>query len=365
MPTVGEDINWIQGILQDAATIGDDGLLWTREDILESYNDAYRQLLTRSQAVKHWSILDVPGRFTLTATQEWESRYASGGSFWKWTWTGGDYECTSLWEVEALENLETQASAEGVTQEWERFLVNPDGQYYRFALPRNNERIVAMWYDHRRLMSLEVVEMDQLWRNWMSLGNYPLAWIIGTGRSRTFDLYEIVTTYQQGYSQIDSWPFGVARSFAGTRTWTTADSQLYGIPRTVLSPDRQYLVQTDGWGLPRDWHSSAGSLLILEMIAPDIPDLQEDEIPSLIPAQCQKYLRFGTLAAAWEKQGEGYQLELSTLCRTMFDRGVTLMRKLADYLRYSADMQRKPTGMATRYRPPRVILPATYPRVWR
>ena len=364
MGTVRADLDWCQQILGDAALLGSDGVLWTRAELLTHYCDGYRRLLTTSQAVRRWTALDVPGRFTLTATNEWESRYAQGGSFQKLTWSArGGYECTSLWEVDALEGVTPQASSEGVTQEWERQWVNPGGVPFRFALPRDHERIVALYYDHRRLVPVAVRDLDGLWQDWRSLGGYPLTWVLGTGRTRTFEIYEIVTTDAQAYSTPRN--FGMPRRFSGSRTYQAATARQFGVPRTLSSPDRQYLATTGTLGRPVAYHSSASNLLVLEVIGPELPDLLEDDTPRLVPSQLQKYLRYYTLARAWERQGEGRQPALAALCDQRFQRGVQVLRQLSWLTQQDHAMARQPVDAQGRGRPPRPRLPASYPAVGR
>ena len=363
MPTAADLLDDVQRFLQDTTTPGSDGALWTRADLLESLNDAYRELLTKSQAVRRYTILDVPGRFSSTGTSNWEARYAAGGSYRKWTWSAIGYECSSMWEVQHLEGVTPLTSGEGLSQEWERAFRNPSDMHYQFALPRDNERIAAMWYDNRRLTPVTTRQLDALETNWVSMGDYPLAWTTGVGRSRTFEIYEIVTTYGQGYS-LPGGPHGIPRRFSGVRTYTTAESNLYGIPRSVLSPDRQYLATTDPHGRPVTYHTSEGSLLILEVIGPEVPDMQEADTPSLLPARLHKYLTYGTLARAWSAEGEGHQPQLAAICTTIFARGIRVLRSLSWLTRKDADMSRGMAGCGESRKVPRVRLPHAYQRQW-
>lgn len=364
MTMVSADLNWCQEILGDCVLIGEDGALWSRADLLRHYCDAYRALLSRSQAVRRFVTLDVPGRWTYTATHEWEARYAHGGSFWRFTWQAPGYACTSQFEVQVLEGIIPDASSVGVTQEWERAYVTTSGVPFRFALPRDNERVHAMWYDHRRLACVEVRELDDMERDWRSIGDYPMTWTMGTGRGRTFEIYEIVMTYTQAYSHRGG-PYGIPRTFSGTRTYsTTGSTTLYGIPRHIESPDRQYLATMGVYGIPRAWGSSAQSLLVLEVVGPEVPDMLEGDTPSLIPPQMQKYLRFYTLAQAWSGQGEGKQPELSAICMQLFERGIAQLRKMPWLTRADVTMQRQPAGEYESRRPARPRLPSTYPRIY-
>lgn len=362
MASAGDDLDWCQRILGDAALLGQDGLLWPREDLRQAYNDAYRQMLGTAQATRRLTILDVPGRHTWACTHEWETTMMQrAGTAWTWAYQTVGYAVSHAWEAQVLEDVSTTGIGHGVTQQWERAYLNPGNLPYRFALPRDHERLVAVWYDHRRLAALEVRELDGLWRDWMSLGDYPLAWTTGTGRNRTFELYEIVTSYQQGYSQTAL--YGTPRRWSGSRTWSTTGG-LYGVPRRVSSPNRQYLVQAEMHGTARAWHTSEEAVMMMEVIAQDIPDLHEIDAPTLIPAQLQKYLRFAVLAEAWRSQGEGRRPDLAQVADALWQAGVRTMRLLQDLSRCDVQTQREPVARSTRYRPPRVQLPSTYPRGW-
>lgn len=106
-----------------------------------------------------------------------------------------------------------------------------------------------------------------------------------------------------------------------------------GLIREMTSPDRQYLPSPD-WELPlggiRDLHSSAGNLLLWEVVLPDVPDLTEDDTPVMIPAPLQKYLRYYTLYCAFARQGEGYRPDLAMHWKQRWERGPKLLRKLGD-----------------------------------
>jgi len=365
MPTVHAHLNWIQSMLGDTAQPGVDGPLWSRQSLRELFCNGYRALLTQTQAVKRWVILEVPGDFTMTGTAEWEAHYANGGSFQVVTLQApGGYACTSSWEVEWLEGRSTGIDVEGgmVTQPWERVYLNPAETPYRFALPRDSERVEAMYYDHRRLMVLETRELDELWRDWRSLGSYPLTWTLGTGRTRTFEVYEIVTVDQTVYVRQGS-DWGIPRNVSGARQYQAAVGNLWGIPRHIESPNRQYLATMGVWGTPREYHSSVGNLLILEVVGPEVPDLLEGDTPDLIPPQMERYLRYYTLAQACSAQGEGRQEALAALCMQVFEHGVQRLRTLGWLTRKDQDVQRGMPNVGLRQKYPRVQLPPNYPRV--
>jgi hypothetical protein len=219
-----------------------------------------------------------------------------------------------------------------------------------------------MWYDHGRLLPVSVRQLDDSQRDWMSLGGEPIAWTEGTGRTRTFELFEIVIENRQGY--LRSGPrWGLPRRFSGARTYTPGGTTFYGIPRRIMSPHRQYLATLGTWGIPRRYASSAGNLLILEVVGPEVPDLGEDDEAALLPRQMRKYLVYFTLAQAWGRQGEGQRPDLAALCQTLFQHGVQVLKSLAWITRKDEQQSRGPAYAQLRYRPT-VQLPSNYPRTY-
>jgi hypothetical protein len=295
---ISHDLNAAQRLLGDTTTIGQDGRLWSRAELRTQYCDGYRQLLTLSQAVRRWVIVEVPD---------------SG-----------------------------------------------DG---RFVLPADHERIVALYFDHRRLQPVEVRELDYGDAFWPTLTGYPLAWSMGLGTTETIEVYQIPDAAGDKYALTGN--YGLARRFHGHRTYTPSPAPGLGIPRVISSPDRQYLATMGALGIPRRYRSSRGNLLILEVVGPGVPELHEEDTPVLIPAPMQKYLTYYTLARAWERQGEGRNIALSSICQQRFERGVEVMRHLSWLSRKDESYQRIPVDGGSRHRPPRVQFPPNYGRVWR
>ena len=227
MATIASDLDWCQGFLKDTYTLGVDGQLWTRAELLGYYNDGYRKLVNQAMNVKRWTVLEVPPRATYALTYAWEDRYIQNGTFHNWTMSpSGRYACSSLFELDIAEGYsQSLVGSEGITQGWERTFLNPAYLPFRFMLPRNHLRVVKMWYAHRLLFPLGVIELDWTYQNWYSLGNYPLAWVPGAADDRTYDLYEIQTTDTYDYAiRRDSQYFntvsdGMLRSISGSRTY--------------------------------------------------------------------------------------------------------------------------------------------------
>lgn len=375
--SVRTDLDWCQGFLKDAEAVGQDGLLWSRQELLDYYLDGYRQLLDTS-ATRRWTVLSVPPQWTCTGTQAWEGAHAAGGTFWQWTFQGpgGGYSASFLWELEQVEGYAVTQSSEGITQGWEREFVNPTYTPFRFALRRDHSGIVRMWYDHRVLLPVSVRELDATYRQWTSVGNYPLAWTIGTGDERTFEVYEVqvVPTEDYGHTWDTLHPQlrGMVRQVTGSRTYTVEEDpeagQATGLVRDITSPDRQYwpIVETasqEVYGKPDKMASSTGALLVLETITQDVTTLTENDSAGLLPAPMQKYCRYYVLARAFGRQGEGYNPEIAAIFAAWFESGTRIMRRLGMLARKDAQWARRP--VVTRGRPPRPHLPSGYPYVGR
>ena len=79
----------------------DAGALWSERELLDWYNDGYRELLALSGAIRRHRPIPLPPRRALTSTQEWEDRHADG-PVGKATHAlaAGAYQALAQWEVE-------------------------------------------------------------------------------------------------------------------------------------------------------------------------------------------------------------------------------------------------------------------------
>jgi hypothetical protein len=172
-----------------------------------------------------------------------------------------------------------------------------------------------------------------------------------------FEVYAIIRTDSGGYATVQDpnarvpW-HGMVRSLTGDRTYAVevdpnGDGTAVGVIRAITSPDRQYWPVVE-WadqvplGKPDRLQSSVDALLILEVIEPDTPALHEEDTPGMLPAQLQKYLRYYTLARAFNRAGPGYQPLLAAFWLARFQRGVQVMRRLGFLARKDAQYARQP-----------------------
>ena len=60
---IRSELDKVQRILQDAALIRDDGLFWSRAELLDYFIDGYRHLLAETSSTREFTVLEVPPRF--------------------------------------------------------------------------------------------------------------------------------------------------------------------------------------------------------------------------------------------------------------------------------------------------------------
>ena len=375
--TVGDDLTWCQLFLHDA------GALFAREELLRWYQDGYRQLLGMAQSTRQWRILDVPPRYTITYTFAWEQYHTLQGTSRAIGYRGrGGRVYTYLWEAEQAEGLPvTDGSSVCCTQLWEYAYLPEDSpapnQTYTFAVPRAQERLARVYWDHKALTPRAMRELDATEALWWRESGEPWIWTRGTQGVRHFDLYQIQTGYQQGYALsyneatatggMPGVTLGIPREMSGDRTydWVSDDAAApYGIIRDISSPDRQYLAQPTWqppYGRALVWGSSAHVVMLWEVVLPDHQLLREEDTPEMIPAPLQKYVRCYVLWQAFGHQGEGEKPELAAWFEQRWQRGVTMMRRLGIVTRRDRGYQRVPLNRQSRA-VPRPRLPSDFPR---
>jgi len=376
---IRDELNKCQRILQDASSIGRDGEFWSRAELLDYFRDAYLHLLAETSATRRFTVLPVPPRIAWAITHPWQRELIGDAPTYLWPYqTGGGWAASHLWEIEQLEGITpTSAGAWAITHPWERSFQNPTHQHFRFAVPRDSNRIVKLWHDHRLLIPISTRSIDTTETDWYSLDGEPIAWTAGIGENQTFEVFEIETAYTDDYRHKDSVtndnnPMqGITRRLTGDRTYGWAsdidDSIPYGIARRVVSADRQYYPRVDEpqrhpLGRSAWFASSSDNLLLLEARLPDEITLGEDDEAVLLPPQMGKYMRYYTLMRAFNRQGEGHDGAMAAFFEMRFNHGMMFLRHLHMLARKDRRAQRGPVSRG-RSRPPRVRLPSNYPAV--
>jgi hypothetical protein len=433
MATVASHLDYIQGRLHDG------GSIWTREELLNWFNDGYRRLTVTAQHAKTFSSFALPPRHSFARTQEWEPRHTFGGTHRKFTIAhdSSRMQGTVHWEVESAHGLEATIAFQNVTQLWELSAATDEvNQHYRLYFPATHDRVLALWWDHRRLEPISVRELDYLEDAWWRVQGQPYFWTEGLGRDRTVEIYEIETEYRQDYHLVN-FEQGAPRRFSGDRTYAvsatgtwdyayTADGEpqtqsVYetgltgvgyrftldatntyhgtqvwepqtlsgdtvdpgtstvtsvweqefqllpefrlglGLIRSIDSTLRQYWPVSIGQlnGIVRRIGSSEEAILMWHTVLPEL--LTEEDTPHLLPRQLEKYLRYYTLLAAFNRQGEGIDLNLALHYQSRFGRGGQLLRRLANITYRDEEFMREPVAIISRQLP-RPQLPSNFAR---
>mgnify|MGYP001608696454 CR=1 FL=1 len=215
--TISAEIDLVQARLFDSAA------LWSRAELVDWYNDGYKDILAKSGGVRRLWIEDVPGRVTFAYTHEWEPSSRLGRA-WKFTVAieAATRQGTSLWEAEFIEGVIPSNSLDGISQPWERCYSDETDAPFRFVLPREHDKSARVAWDGRHLTPVAVKQLDTL-QSWEREPGRPIVWTSGTGRNRSFELYELRTDYQQGYAA--SAFGGSVRGLSGDRTYATTMAQ--------------------------------------------------------------------------------------------------------------------------------------------
>lgn len=231
MTTVATELDNIQSRLHDSGT------LWSRAELLRWLNDAYRQLLAQSAAFTRILPLDVPGRHTYACSFQWEDRHVTG-TYWFPLLPnyGNTRHATSTWEVEFLEGLTPTASRQGITYQWERAHSGDVEAHFEFGLPKEHERVRRLAWDEKLLIPTSVREFDEVDDAWMRRVGEPTWWTTGLGRTRTVEVYEIKTDYNQGWA-LEQYEQGLPRLFTG---------RTYSVTTPGFEQDNAYGYATSG-----------------------------------------------------------------------------------------------------------------------
>lgn len=201
----------------------DDGVLWSRTELLEWANDGYRQMLAQSQAVIRPYQYDMPPRCTFAGTQEWED--ISDGTFQRFTRPIRNYNTTFDWEVEQLEGVPSpENSYPAVTQLWETAYTDDTNRHFRFIVGKAHDRPIRVYWDDKQLTGTSDRELDLHDTRWWRESGEPIAWLKGDGRDQSFEIFEALTSYTQAYDLKDATQ-GIPRHFSGpTRTYGVSDA---------------------------------------------------------------------------------------------------------------------------------------------
>jgi hypothetical protein len=261
MALVETDLDSIQLILHDR------GALWSRSELLQHYNDAYRQLLAQSHATRDFEVLTVPPRHTMTITYPWERRHVLGGTYRQWTYASLTRQHGQQWEVEQDAGVTPARWYPNVTQLWEAvYASGPVDQYTRFALPVPHERLAALWYDHELLEPLVVRELDMSGMAWYRTQGDLFHWAPGLTNPTHVEVYQTPRVDGQVYALSDL--YGTPRALSGARSYSAEVPQEYS---------NSYAYTCDGDAQALTWQSTLFSAKSAYTDAGDIGGYYADQ----------------------------------------------------------------------------------------
>lgn len=205
---------------QCQSLLHDDGSVWSREELLRWLQDGYRQLLYSSGVVRRPYQLDLPGRVASSASVDWELHDVPGTAR-IFTRSVGNRptRVTFLWEVEQVEprpdDIAPTNSYQVVTQLWEQAHTEDIDSHFRFALPRQSDRPLKVYWDSKRLAHTSVREIDQAYDRWWRDAGEPIATLPGVGPEKSLEVYLLQTDYIQTYD-LKGYEAGLPRLFSSS-----------------------------------------------------------------------------------------------------------------------------------------------------
>ncbi len=205
----------------------DDGVVWPRAELLRWANDGYRQLCRAAACIVRPFQQDVPGRVAASCSQPWERIEHRGLNriFSRQASTRNLRVCF-LWEVEALAGISPTQSYDVTTQHWEEAYSDDTDAHFRFALPRQADRPLKVYWDDKRLAHTSTRELDESYDRWWRDTGEPIATLPGVGEDKTLEVYLLQTTYVQSW-YLKSYETGVPRQFSSDASRTYAVSSLH------------------------------------------------------------------------------------------------------------------------------------------
>jgi hypothetical protein len=210
-------LDQVQSVLHDDETV------WTREELLRWADDGYRLLCYTSACVARPYNVDIPGRVSAAFSHFWELT-EHPGTYRVFTRAVGSRppRCLYLWEVENFENITPTDSYEVTTQLWEEAYSGETDAHFRFALPRQTDRPLKVYWDSKRLAHTTARELDQSFDRWWKEGGEPIATLPGVGPEKSLEVYLVQTSYVQSYN-LKSFENGLPRNYSSDadRTYGT------------------------------------------------------------------------------------------------------------------------------------------------
>ena len=223
----------------------DDGTTFSRAEILGWLSEGYRRLTFNGKHIKTFTALDMPPRHASAITYDWE-RSTCDGTWRKWTHTSenGEYECSFLWEAQALAGAPVEDIEHvTVTHLWElAYAGDSVDTHYRFMLPKNDAHILEVWHDEQRLTSATAKGLDATEDKWWQIGGQPHVWSQSLSDDTTFEVWEIQTDYHESFT--------MTSERGAPRAWIE-DDHTFNVTSDTVTWDYAYSFNGEAlWGTP-------------------------------------------------------------------------------------------------------------------
>lgn len=368
--------------------LGDSATFASRGEIRDWLADGYSRMVRDAQSPAQLQTYDVPPRVQYAVTYEWERQYIEGTTRkFTFSYQSDRYEATYLYEASQQADQTAMDWTYNVTHLHQLAHIGASSDTpYLFSIPRRHD-LLSIWYDNDILLPISGHQLEP-YGSWWDHGGLP-SLLVTDWSHNEFDLYRVVTSNNQAYSSeetigtlrdisgdrtysIDAdyqwdWAFteipgivtglaGLGRKVSGSLTdeghWNVQDAYTYpwerqyvadvgvddtvitiglGLPRSILSPDRQYY-NGASWqrtGTIRSWGSSDDNLLVYSCVVPE-REISEEAALELVPAQLEKYIIYYALWMIHSREGELYEPMMAQHYQLRYRRGVTLLSRIRD-----------------------------------
>lgn len=329
---------------------------WTETELFDWVKDGVLSIFADTDPALTFSVYDLPPRHTWSYSHEWERELLDGPSR-KFTYSQPSspdgFECTQLFETSDLNSDNQNTTEWNVTALWELAQVGSATDLtYKVVLPKSNSEIRAVWYKEERLEPTYHQRLDNNNDAWWKVQGEPVLWTTTLGKEDEFVVFEIRTTDVQSYHTIKS-ERGIPRRITGERSYQLDGTNMYGIMRSISSPDRQYFTshQWQRYGTLRRFGSDAEGLLVWHTVVPDIDFIELDTELALLPTFAHKYLIYFVLFMAFNQRGEGYDPVMSQHYFNRFKRVSRVMGRMQSSVFEAATYARAPTRRTLKSRP--------------
>lgn len=411
----GEQIKRIRTKLRDP-----DGNLWSRDLLLNLYNDVQKDLQTRTRYLESVEVLRLPPFYHMSYLHDWEFAYLSGDRSYRALryYEQDSIAYTSRWEAQELFGVSGDISDEGAnfTHPWEAFTGLTVGMPVSVQFPVNYHTTKLLAYDQKPISYMSKKQITSTDPSYLTRESDPFAYYRDGELDNSFIPYPRPSTVvwnDIGGSQDPDWVYTFdweadstqVSQLSGTgETWTRTDSTnkreyvflweidvlekdygmrgMYLFELDYLPPGQTGTVlyvegdTTTGIGVLNTYTGALFSqetglavevlddidnfLLIYDL---DPKDIVEDTDISDFPNFMRRVIEYGVVSRAYGANTDGKIKSLSDYWAFRYESGIALIKRYMSKRKMDRDY-RLVTGQippSSLRRHPR--LPDTYPNV--